>query len=253
MHVEEHRWHSPRLDREMALKVYGHWGAPILVFPCSRGRYYDYETMGMVDAISDFIDNGRVKLFCVDAVDAESWYDFSAAPAQRNARHEAYDGYVVQEVVPFIRQHCGGGDLRLTTNGCSMGAYHAVNFFLKHPDLFTGTIALSGLYRLDRPEFALSAADLPAVYFNSPVHYLAGMSDPWFLDRYRQGAIVICVGQGAWEDQAIEDTRRMKTLFEQKAVPARVDFWGFDVNHDWPWWYRQMRYFLESECHWSPP
>jgi esterase/lipase superfamily enzyme len=23
-----------------------------------------------------------------------------------------------------------------------------------------------------------------------------------------------------------------------------VDVWGEDVNHDWPWWYRQMSYFL---------
>ncbi|MEE4607797.1 MAG: alpha/beta hydrolase-fold protein [Desulfobacteraceae bacterium] len=246
MHVEEHRWHSPRLGREMALKVYGHWGRPILVFPCSRGRYYDYETMGMVGAIADFIDGGRIKLFCIDSLDAESWYDFSVSPAERNRRHEAYEGYIVHEVVPFLQNHCGGHGLRATTNGCSMGAYHAVNFFLKHPDLFAGTIALSGLYRLDRPEFGLGAEDIPAVYFNSPIHYLAGMTDPWFLEQYRRGAIVICVGRGAWEEEAVADTRTMKMLLEQKGVAARVDFWGFDVNHDWPWWYRQMRYFLAT-------
>jgi esterase/lipase superfamily enzyme len=125
-----------------------------------------------------------------------------------------------------------------------MGAYHAVNFFLKHPDLFSGTLALSGLYRLDRSEFGLSAGDIPAVYFNSPVHYLAGMTDSGYLERYRRSVIVICVGQGAWEDEAVADTRAMKALFEHKAVSAWVDFWGHDVNHDWPWWYRQMRYFL---------
>jgi esterase/lipase superfamily enzyme len=245
MQIEEHRWFSPKLNQEMALKVYGHWGPPILVFPCSRGRYYDYENMGMVPAIADFIDSGRVKLFCVDSVDAQSWYDFSIAPAARNQRHEAYDGYIVDEVLPFIRDHCGGGVSRVMTNGCSMGAYHAVNFFLKHPDRFCGTIALSGLYRLDRPEFGLSGDDIPAVYYNSPVHYLAGTSDAWYLERYRQSAIVICVGQGPWEDEAIQDTRAMQAILAQKGVPAWVDFWGPDVNHDWPWWYRQMRYFLE--------
>ena len=128
--------------------------------------------------------------------------------------------------------------------GCSMGAYHAVNFFLKHPDLFAGTIALSGLYRLDRNEFGIGADDLPAVYHNSPVTYLPGLADPWYLDRYRESAIVVCVGQGAWEDEAVEDTRALDRIFREKGLPAWVDFWGHDVNHDWPWWYKQMNYFL---------
>lgn len=245
MQIEEHRWFSKKLDQEMALKVYGHWGAPILVFPCSRGRYYDYETMGMVAAIADFIDGGQVKLFCVDSVDAQSWYDFSVPPATRNRRHEDYESYIIDEVVPFIHSHCGGGARRILTNGCSMGAYHALNFFLKHPERFCGTIALSGLYRLDRPEFGMNADDVPAIYFNSPVHYLAGMDDTWYLEHYRRSAIVICVGQGAWEEEALRDTRAMRAILAQKDVPAWVDFWGTDVNHDWPWWYRQMGYFLE--------
>ncbi|MFH2219467.1 MAG: alpha/beta hydrolase-fold protein [Pseudomonadota bacterium] len=244
MHTEEHRWYSTNLDREMALKIYGHWGQPIIVFPCSRGRYFDYEGMGMINAIAGFINDGRIKVFCVDSIDAESWYNCTVPPADRNARHEAYDRYVVEEVIPFIRHHCRSPDVRAMTNGCSMGAYHAVNFYLKHPDVFEGTIALSGLYRLDRNEFGLSAADMPAVYFNSPMNYLPGI-DTWYLERYRQGTIIVCVGQGAWEEEAVADTRSLDTLFKEKFVPAWVDFWGRDVNHDWPWWYKQMNYFLQ--------
>ena len=132
------------------------------------------------------------------------------------------------------------------TNGCSMGAYHALNMFLKHPDCFAGCIALSGLYRLDRREFGLQADDISQVYFNSPVHYLAGMDNPWFLDWYRKSRIVVCVGQGAWEEETLEDTRSMAHIFREKHIPAWVDFWGTDVDHDWPWWYQQMRYFLGS-------
>ena len=127
-----------------------------------------------------------------------------------------------------------------------MGAYHAVNMFLKHPDLFAGCIALSGLYRLDRREFALQETDIPQVYFNSPIHYLDGTDDSWFLSRYRRSQIVVCVGQGAWENEALEDTRSLAHIFQQKNIPAWVDFWGHDVDHDWPWWYRQMNYFLEE-------
>ncbi len=244
MHIEEHHWRSPSLGRDMAIKVYGHWGRPFMVFPCSRGRYFDYEGMGMVGAIAPFIDNGSIKLYCVDSIDAHSWYDFSVPPAERNARHERFDEYITGEVVPFIRGQCLDDGQRIMTTGCSLGAYHGVNFFLRHPDLFAGTIALSGLYRLDRPEFGVGPPDLPDVYFNSPVTYLHDLTDPWYLDQYRERSIVICVGQGAWEDEAVEDTRALDFAFRAKGIPAWIDYWGFDVNHDWPWWFKQMNHFL---------
>ena len=155
-----------------------------------------------------------------------------------------YVRYIVEEVVPFIRAHIGQPHRRVLANGCSMGALHAVNFFLKHPDLFAGTLALSGLYRLDRSEFSLDAHDLDPVYFNSPLSYLGALENPWYLERYRHSSITICVGQGAWEEEALADTRDLDTLLAAKAIPAWIDYWGHDVNHDWPWWYRQMNYFL---------
>lgn len=244
MHIEEHRWHSVHLQREMALKVYGHWGRPLIVFPCSRGRYFDYEGLGMIDAIAEHIDTGRIKLFCVDSIDGESWYDFGVAPAERNARHEAYDSYVTGEVVPFIRDHCKDPRANILTNGCSMGAYHAVNFFFKHPDLFGGSLALSGLYRLDRPEFGLQSHELEPVYFNSPLAYLPGIGDAATLEAYGRSQIVICCGQGAWDEEALADTRDLERILRAKGIPAWIDIWGHDVNHDWPWWYKQMNYFL---------
>ncbi len=246
MHIEEHRWYSPHLKREMSLKVYGHWGRPLIVFPCSRGRYFDYEGMGMIAAIAGFIDAGRIKLFCVDSIDAESWYDFGVAPAERNARHEAYDRYVSDEVVAFIRNHCQSPQTNILTNGCSMGAYHAVNFFLKHPDRFGGTLALSGLYRLDRTEFGLQRHELESVYFNSPLTYLPGIDDESILDAYRRSQIVVCCGQGAWDEESLADTRDLEHILQAKGVPAWIDIWGLDVNHDWPWWFKQMNYFLDK-------
>lgn len=244
MQIEEQSWYSPSLNREMSLKIYGHWGQPFIVFPCSRGRYYDYENLGMVGEIASFIDSGRIKLYCVDSVDSESWYNHHLSPAQRNDRHEAYDSYVVTEVVPFIRDHCNSPEILPMTNGCSMGAYHAVNFYFKHPDLFIGVIACSGLYRLDRQEFGLSWQDLSAVYYNSPLHYLRGLSESWFFKEYRKGKIMISAGRGAWDEEALEDTEQLDDILREKNIPAWIDIWGHDVNHDWPWWYKQMRHFL---------
>ena len=46
----------------------------------------------------------------------------------------------------------------------------------------------------------------------------------------------------AWERP--ETTRRLKEIFEEKDIHIWVDLWGWDVNHDWPWWYKQTTYFL---------
>ena len=62
----------------------------------------------------------------------------------------------------------------------------------------------------------------------------------------RRARLVFCVGQGAWEDPMIGDTKRLKQILEDKHIPAFVDIWGKDVNHDWDWWQVQMPYFLDK-------
>jgi len=52
------------------------------------------------------------------------------------------------------------------------------------------------------------------------------------------------VGQGAWEDEMRADAHALRSILDQKDISARIDFWGYDVNHDWPWWRKMMPYFL---------
>ncbi len=243
MLIEQHQWWSPALTQEMTLKVYGHYGKPMVVFPAQSGRFYDYENFGMVEAVRSSIDAGKIKLFAVDSIDSQSWANWEAHPADRARRHDDYDRYITREVVPFIRTHCGGYQGKCLTTGCSMGAYHSANIFFRHPDLFDGVISVSGLYQL-----SLFVGDFmdERTYFNSPLAYLSNLCDPWYLDQYRQSAIIICCGQGAWEDAMLEDTRALGRLLEAKGVPAWIDIWGGDVNHDWPWWRKMMPYFLEK-------
>lgn len=240
MHTEYHKWWSPHLGQEMELKVYGEQGKPLLVFPAQAGRFYEYEDFGMIAAIAEFIEAGRVHVFTVDSVDAQSWANFAAHPAERARRHEDYDRYIVREVVPFIHSR-GHAEHKAFTTGVSMGAYHAANFFFRHPDCFDGCIALSGLFRLNH--FIGDYMD-ETVYFNTPLAYLRNLEDPVYLDLYRQSQIVVCVGQGAWEDEMRVDAAELRSVLESKGIPAWVDFWGHDVNHDWPWWRVQMPYFL---------
>jgi esterase/lipase superfamily enzyme len=243
MQIEYHKWHSPNLGHEMELKVYGYYGKPAIIFPALGGRFYDFENFGMVAAIHDFIEKGKIKLFTVDSIDNQCWSNYGAHPYDRGMRHEAYDRYIIEEVVPFSRQHCGGSNEKLLTSGCSMGAYHAANFFFRHPDQFDAVIALSGMYHLGM--FVGDYMD-ERVYYNSPLAYLANLDDPVYLDQYRQSKIIICTGQGAWEEAMEESTHALKDILEAKGIPAWIDFWGHDVNHDWPWWRKMLPYYLDT-------
>lgn len=241
MNIEYHKWYSPILSQEMELKVYGHSGRPALVFPAQGGRFYEYEDFGMVAALAGLIDAGRLQLYTVDSIDNQSWANWNAHPGDRARRHDDYDAYIVHEVVPFIDHRCPD-EAGLITTGCSMGAYHAANFYFRHPDVFNAVVAISGLYQLGM--FVGDYSD-DRVYYNSPLAYLPNLNDPWFIDRYRQGQIIICCGQGAWEDAMLADTHALKRILEDKGIPAWIDIWGHDVNHDWPWWRRMAPYFLD--------
>ena len=240
MHVEHHRWFSKSMARDMDLRVYGTGGQPVVVFPSQDGRVGDFEGFGMVEACGHLLDGGRVRFVAVDGNDWNSWSNRAVPPAERAIRHGQYDRYVMDEVIPFVRRLTGRQ--AMWTSGCSMGAFHSANFYFRRPDVFDGVIGLSGLY--DTRSFVGDFCD-EQVYFHSPLYYLAGLTDPRYLERYRRGSIVFAVGQGAWEEDCLRDTRALQAILEAKAVPAWFDYWGHDVNHDWPWWRRMLPYFLE--------
>jgi esterase/lipase superfamily enzyme len=240
MHVEERSWFSPALGHDMALKAYGHAGRPVVAFPSQEGRYWDFEAWGLVGACAGLLEAGRLRLVALDGVDWQSWTRWDSPPVDRARRHDAYDRYVVEEVVPFLRDLTGWE--RAWATGASMGAYHAANVVFRHPDLFDGLVAMSGLYQLG---MFVGDDDSHEVYLHSPLRYLPNLEDPWYLDRLRQARLAFVVGRGAWEDDMLADTRAMRDVLAAKAIPAIVDEWGEDVNHDWPWWARMLPHYLE--------
>lgn len=247
MKVEWFKEYSNCLNRDMEFKVYGHAGQPMLVFPCQNGRYFDFEDRGMIKTVENLIDEGRLQIFCCDSIDEESWSPSDLSNEHRTYMMEQFYYYIVNELVPRIFEinyHGNGGSYAegIITSGCSMGATHAANFMFRRPDIFNGTIALSGYYDSD---LFFNGYHDDILYRNCPIQYLNGMSyDHPYVQMYRENKIVICTGQGAWEDDMIRSTRRMKELLDYKDIPAWVDFWGYDVDHDWPWWYIQFPYFV---------
>ncbi len=239
----EHREIGPAL-----VIAYGHWGRPVLVFPSEQGRAWDFENNGMVDAVADLIDGGRVKLYCVDSADEYTWSDRSVPIEERARRHGDYENWIVNDVAGWIHQDSGGrGDI--ATLGCSLGAYHAANFTLKRADLFPLALCFSGNY--DPSTWHAWGERGDATYFNNPMDYLRHM-DGDHLDWLRRTAnLLLVVGQGDWETHptgALPSTRALAGLLAEKGIPHELDVWGYDVPHDWPSWRNQLRHHLPRFC-----
>lgn len=240
IHCKEVNWHSQHLDRNMNIRIYGSAdGTPILVFPTQDAMSDNFENFGMIDALAN--DLGRVQLFCVDTVDTETWSNTWGDKSWRAWRQEAYYTYIISEVLPFISMENSSGRMPLAA-GCSLGAMHAAIVFFRRPDLFGGVLALSGVY--DAKFFTDGWMD-GMLYENSPLDFLSNMpADHPYIELYNQRRIVLCVGQGAWEDEGRRTTALMGDVLYRKGIHAWVDFWGYDVDHDWAWWKNQFSYFL---------
>lgn len=243
MKVQYHKMYSPALNRDMELKSFGHAGKPCIVFAPQDGRFFDFENFGMIPPCQRFIDEGQLKLYCVDSIDQESWSNRSGDPHARLEMQERWFSYIVNEFYPFMMQD-SGWEGRAMTLGCSMGATHAANALFRRPDLFDSVIALSGCY--DTKEFFGDYQDA-LTYLNSPIDSVRGMPiDHPYIDQLNSCKIIICAGQGAWEGPLLNSSLELKHAMEEKGIHGWVDVWGYDVNHDWPWWRIQLPYFLEK-------
>jgi esterase/lipase superfamily enzyme len=238
---------SPAIGTAGSVVRYGHYGRPVLVFPSEQGRAGDFAANGMVEAVKDLIDAGRVKLFCVDSYDASSWAARDLPLEERAKRHGAFESWIVDQVVPFINEDVGGG-AEIGVAGCSMGAFHALNFACKRADLFPLAMCFSGNY--DPSAWHGWGERGDAAYFNSPADYLGQLHGDhldWL--RTRLSVLLVC-GQGQWEDTtgALLSTRRVAGLLADKGIRHELDLWGYDVPHDWPSWRAQWAHHLPRFC-----
>ena len=226
---------------------YGHWGRPALAFPSEGGHATDFENNGMVGAVADLIEAGRLKLYCVDSYDAASWSDQEIPLEERARRHGRYESWILGDVLPWIHRDCGG-PAEVITLGCSMGAYHAANFALKRADLFPLAMCLSGQY--DPSSWNGWGERGQETYFNSPLDYVANLDGDhlnWLRDHV---SLLLVCGQGQWEDTtgALQSTKQFAALLATKGIKHEADLWGYDVPHDWPSWRAQLAHHMPRFC-----
>jgi esterase/lipase superfamily enzyme len=236
MRRDYHNWYSPRLDRHMELLVFGSGGLPIVVFPTERGRFYDYENNGMIQAVAGPVEAGRLQVFCIDSVDPESWLNRAVHPHERLARHLAYESYVLYEVAPLMKKLSGAAQIGAT--GCGLGGYHAFNFAMKHPDLTSASISMSGCFDMRRFMDGFYSNEF---YFNNPFDYLPNMRDTWFLERYAKMRLILAVGD---HDIYLAENVRMKEILSKREISCWLDVWESEETHDWPLWQRMAVKFF---------
>lgn len=231
---------APELGRPMHVWCYGHFGPPVVVFPTAAGMAHEWDSHGVIETLRPLLEAGRVKLYCPESNVAAAWTRKEEPPWVRIQRHLAYERWLMQTFVPFVRRDCNHDSMPLGTVGASLGATYAALFALKHPEVFRWALCLSGRYELRNFTGGWDSTD---VYFNNPLAFVPGLTGQ-ALERTRQTHLTLVCGQGKWEEGCIEETQALAWVCRDKGIPHKLDLWGHDVSHDWPWWKRQLLFHL---------
>lgn len=226
MKEEYVKWYSPNLGMDTEMLVFGENGYPLVVFPTSMGKYYQNKDFLLIDSIAWWIDNGFVKVYCVDSIDTHSWYNKNIHPAERAHRHNFYDKMILEEVVPRAKHETGRPHVGMA--GCSFGAYHATNFAFRHPDQVGYLFNMGGGFDI---KMQLDGYYDDNCYYNNPPDYLPGLHHPALYHM----KMVFGVGE---YDFCLEQNKRMSAILSAKGINHWLDIRPGQV-HDWPAW-REM-------------
>ncbi|ADI15793.1 esterase family protein [Truepera radiovictrix] len=232
--------YNPAIGRDVQVLAFGHYGAPLIAFPSGGGQFYDFEDNGMIGAVAHLIEAGKLKVYCPESLDHETWLAHKD-PHERALRHRAYEDFILHTLVPAIRYDCEDATLSVALTGCSLGAFHAANFALKHPHVFPYALCLSGRYNAESFTGPTASQE---VYFNNPVAYVRNFGGAHLEFVRRHAHLVLVCGQGAWEDKCLADTHLLADLLREKGVSHERDIWGHDVDHHWYWWRQQLAHHL---------
>lgn len=234
MKREYFKWFSPNLERDMELLVFGHSGAKVLFFPPRMGRFYDYENWKVIAALETKITNGELQLFCVDSVDLESFYNNFKHPGYRIYRHIQYEKYVLEEVLSLANGL--NNNIHIISAGCSLGAYHAVNVAMRHPQLFCKVVGMSGRYDLTKSsgyfQDLLSGYHNDFIYFNMPNQYLKNLEDPNLIQQLNKMDIILAIGK---EDPFLESNHKLSNILNEKGISHQLFEWDEEAHKACYW------------------
>ncbi len=232
---------SPAMGRKVHLWCYGHFGPPVIVFPSAAGFAHEWDRQGMLEVLAPLINGGHCKLYCPESNVSEVWTVKDTPLSVRMRRHQTYERFVLETLVPFIRDDCNWSSAPMTAVGCSLGGTYSALFSLKYPEPFKQALCMSGRYLTTE---LTNGENSPELYFNNPLAFVTGLhGEP--LERVRRGThLTLVCGQGAYEEGCIEETIALGRLLRDKQIPSETDIWGRDSRHDWDYWKKQVAMHL---------
>jgi len=232
-------WYSQRVRREVTVVRWGEVGTPVLLYPTAGGDAEEVERFHMIDALSDLLAAGRIKVYSADSLAARQWLTEERVTPLAGRVHNEFHECLMHEIVPFIRNDCGGGTLDIVTAGASIGAFNALASVCRHPDVFGLAICLSGTY--DLTKFLQGPVDAE-FWRASPLHFLPRLPEGPQLERLRQRYVLLVHGEGRAESP--EESWNVAKVLGGRRIPNRVVSWGKDWPHDWTSWRKMLPQYL---------
>lgn len=233
------RWYSERLHREVTMVRWGVFGQPVLIFPTAGGDAEEIERFHLITALSPLLAAGRIKVYSVDSVAGQAWFNREGSPEHRMWVQNQFHQYIRHEVVPAIYEDCHSDYLPIWATGASIGAFHSVAMVCRFPDAFSRALAMSGTYDLLR--FAETHHYTEDYWMSSPLHFVPHL-DGAHLEVLKRRFIVLGSGAGRWENMG--ETWNMAHVLGSHGVPNRVDPWGPEWDHDWITWRDKLPLYL---------
>ncbi len=218
--------YSPSLGFETELLCFGHSGKPVILFPTSMGRFYQNKDFKLIDTVADKVNEGKIKIYCPDSIDEQSWYNKLIPPSQRVLTHLKYDTYIIHELMPRILDETK--EEKVIFAGCSFGAYHATNFGFRYPEITSNILNMGGAFDI---KMHLNGYYDDNVYFNNPPDYIPN------LENKNINKIGIVFGVGG-NDFCLPDNIKMSEILTNKKIEHWLDIRP-NQSHDWPVW-REM-------------
>ena len=225
----------------MPIVTYGNYGFSLLLIPTAAADYLEYERFQLIDHLAPYINSGKVKVFSVNSINTESWMNNDMQGEHKAIRHNQFNEYIYNEVIPFIKNSTSW-DTPIITCGASFGTLHSMNLFLKRPDIINGVIAMSGVYNL--MEYTKGFYD-EQVYYNSPMHYIPNLADHGVLEQIRRSNhIHILTGSG--DHEAPDAAKEFASVLYNKGITYELSVWGNEWTHDWPTWRAMLPLFIDT-------
>jgi esterase/lipase superfamily enzyme len=231
MEANYKKWYSPNLSREIEMEMFGFAGQPVIAFPTSMGRYNQNNDFKLIESVQWYIDQGLIKVYCIDSIDELSWYNKKVEPYIRAYNHSCYDKMIHEELVPMALYETSFK--KVITAGCSFGGYHAANYSFKHPEMVTAMISMGAKFSIiDQVDGYYDEM----IYYNNPPDFLPTNYHP---DLWNMKIFLGTTVGDMCKDSNIE----MSNILNQKGINHWLDIrtWG---DHDWPIWREMFPHYL---------